>query len=129
VSAPLLAGLVALAEQKRGAPVGFINPTLYKQRRRLVRDIVPQRTAPILSPRYDNGVDPTGGTSWFGITLDTELQTLHTTPGYDNTTGLGAPRTRAFLRVFGRRRPRSRGPRPRSTDAVPSLLRPMAPEQ
>jgi subtilase family serine protease len=103
LSAPLLAGLVALAEQKRGAPVGFINPMLYKHRRKLVRDVVPRGTAPILSSRYDNGVDPTDGTSWFGITLDTELQTLHTTTGYDDTTGLGVPRARAFIRLFGKR--------------------------
>ena len=72
--------------------MGFINPMLYKKRRKVVRDILPQATAPILSPRYDNGVDPTGGTSWFGVTLDRELQTLHTTMGYDNATGLGVPR-------------------------------------
>src|SRR5262249_8085586 len=40
LSTPLLAGLVALAEQRRGARVGFINPTLYKLRRKLATDVV-----------------------------------------------------------------------------------------
>jgi subtilase family serine protease len=100
---PLLAALVALAEQKRGGRVGFVNPTLYKMRRKLVRDVVPEEIAPGAASLYANGVDATAGLITAAATLDTELQTLHTTQGYDATSGLGVPRVRQFIRRFGKR--------------------------
>ena len=46
---------------------------------------------------YNNGVDATDGTHPSVRTFDFQGLAIHTTPGYDNVTGLGVPNGLAFL--------------------------------
>jgi kumamolisin len=68
---PLWAGFIALINQKRGKPIGFINPTLYQNRNKALNDIL------------------SGGNSDF-----------QATPGWDPITGLGSPRGAEILGLF-----------------------------
>ena len=65
-------------------------------RPRSLADVVsPAATVVVVRTNYVNSVDASGGLSYV---LRTENQTLslHTTPGYDDVTGLGSP-TAAIL--------------------------------
>jgi kumamolisin len=68
---PLWAGFIALINQHRGRPVGFINPTLYQNRNSSLNDIL------------------SGGNADF-----------QAAPGWDPITGLGSPRGAEILRLF-----------------------------
>lgn len=86
-STPLWAGLMAVANQIAGKPIGFINPTLYKLGQgagasQNFRDII----------LGDNTNQKTMG----GITVNVEG--FRATPGWDAVTGLGAPHTPSLLR-------------------------------
>jgi kumamolisin len=68
---PLWAGLVALINQNRGRPIGFINPTLYQNRNNALNDIL------------------SGGNADF-----------QAGPGWDPITGLGSPKGAEILGLF-----------------------------
>jgi len=98
LSSPLLAGVVALADDLSGSPHGFINPTLYSNVRTgngLV-DVVHADGA-VVRVDYVNGVNAKSGTITSVRTFDFPGLTISTTPGYDNTTGLGVPNGLTFL--------------------------------
>jgi subtilase family serine protease len=99
LSCPLLAGIVALADDLAGAPHGFINPSLYSKVRTAkgLRDIKHVRGADVRVD-YVNGVDAKKGTSTSVRTFDLPGLAIATKPGYDTTTGLGAPVGSVFLR-------------------------------
>jgi subtilase family serine protease len=123
LSCPLFAGLMALADQASGKPHGFANPALYAIYRNGVYRDVSQPPHPVAVARntFTNGLDASGGVETTLRTTDV-LNTLHSQPGYDDSTGLGSPRGMAFLRALApgstalgdARRPPRHHPRHRS---------------
>src|SRR5215469_1185912 len=97
LASPIIAGIMALANQAAGSPLGFINPLLYSHAgTSAFTDVVsPSSTVAMVRVDYVNGVDASGGTT---TSLRTANQTLSlaTTPGWDDVTGLGTP-TAALL--------------------------------
>ncbi|MDQ6697859.1 MAG: S53 family peptidase [Actinomycetota bacterium] len=97
LSSPLLAGLVALADDLTGHPHGFINPSLYRLAgSSSIRDVLHVKAAQVRVD-YVNSVNPAGGLTRSVRTFDDQSLTIHTNPGYDDVTGLGVPRGIAFL--------------------------------
>ncbi len=98
LSSPLFAGVTAVANQLDRFDHGFINPLLYQftSRTGAISDV---RHAPggVVRVDYNNGVDATDGLTTSVRTFDFQGLAIHTTPGYDNVTGLGVPRGLAFL--------------------------------
>ena len=92
LSSPLIAGIMALADQCAGHPHGFANPLFYSLAGSTAyRDIVnPASTVAVVRTNYNNGVDAGDGLSYRLRTMNQTLS-LHTTPGYDDVTGLGTP--------------------------------------
>lgn len=97
LSSPLFAGIMALADQAAGFHHGFANPALYALAgSSAFTDIVnPASTVAVVRTNFNNNVDASGGLSYRLRTMNQTLS-LHTTPGYDDVTGLGTP-TSAFL--------------------------------
>ena len=106
LSSPIMAGIFALANQARDAAgkadLGFANPLLYSlNRSSAVSDIVdPASTVAAIRVNFNNSEDATSGTS---VRLRTMNQTLslHTTPGWDDVTGIGTP-TSSFVGALSR---------------------------
>jgi subtilase family serine protease len=99
LSSPLFAGIMALADDLAGAPHGFINPTLYSTTRTTpgaINDVIHQNGA-VVRVDYNNSVDAKRGTVTSVRTFDIGGLEIATTPGYDNTTGLGTPNGATFL--------------------------------
>ncbi|MFN8159453.1 MAG: S53 family peptidase [Solirubrobacterales bacterium] len=102
LSSPLMAGYMALADQRAGRPHGFVNPALYAlYGTAAIRDVRPPRVRIAMVRRgYANGVNKGGG-------IVTSLRTvgpagvLRARRGYDPLTGLGSPRGRRLLRALG----------------------------
>jgi len=92
VSCPLVAGMMADVQQAVGHDLGFVNPLLYSVAGSDgYHDIVdPAHTMATARADWNNEVDASDGRS---ISLRTMnfTGTLHTTPGYDDVTGLGTP--------------------------------------
>ena len=99
LSSPLLAGVVAVADQAHHRPLGFINPLYYQMiGTSAVHDIVAPGS-PVAQVRtdYTNELDNSQGKFWRLETVDVQTTTLHDTPGYDDETGVGTPRGPAFF--------------------------------
>jgi subtilase family serine protease len=93
LSSPLMAGIMALADQAHGSPHGFANPLFYEKLAgsSAVHDVVnPASTVAVVRSDYANSVDASGGVLYSLRTMNQTLS-LHTTPGYDDVTGLGTP--------------------------------------
>jgi subtilase family serine protease len=93
LSSPLMAGIMALADQARGSAHGFANPLFYMKLAgsSAIHDIVdPSSTVATVRTNYANNVDASGGLLYRLRTFNQTLS-LHTTPGYDDVTGLGTP--------------------------------------
>jgi subtilase family serine protease len=98
LSSPLIAGIMALADQAHGAPHGFLNPLLYAKlaNSSALHDIVsPTQTVAVVRSDYANSIDPSGGINYTLRTMN-QTESLLSAPGYDDTTGLGTP-TSSFL--------------------------------
>src|SRR5581483_3082300 len=112
LASPLLAGVVADADQAAGSPLGFLNPVLYKAYRSnpgAIRDIVPvanPKSAATLRVDYSNTVDASTGYTVSLRVLDyegpetycdgtgncaTRNVTLNAANRLDGLTGLGVP--------------------------------------
>jgi subtilase family serine protease len=104
LSSPLMAGVMALADQQAGAPHGFANPALYAQYGTpAYRDTVaPDQPIAVVRNDYDNSVDDSDGITTSLRTFD-QAQSLHTTPGYDDVTGVGSPNGQKFLDALAAR--------------------------
>jgi subtilase family serine protease len=91
LSTPIFAGLMALADQRAGAPHGFANPLFYANAGSF-NDVLSVKTA-VARRNFVNGVDGTAGTVDRLRTFDdySGSPTQHTGPGWDNVTGLGTP--------------------------------------
>ncbi|HEX7463762.1 MAG TPA: serine protease, partial [Actinomycetota bacterium] len=98
LSCPLVAGIMALADQGAAMAHGFANPALYALAgTSAVRDIVdPTSTVAVVRSNYVNSVNLRDGLYYVLRTMNfTGL--LHTIPGFDDVTGIGSPNGEAFL--------------------------------
>jgi subtilase family serine protease len=112
LASPLLAGLIADTNQAAGAPLGFLNPALYKAYTATpaaFNDILPPAkplSAAVIRVDYANTVDKSAGYIVSLRTINyagpetycdgtgncaTRNVTLTTAPGFDGLTGLGSP--------------------------------------
>jgi subtilase family serine protease len=100
LSSPVMAGLMALADQSAGSPHGFANPLFYANPDAFY-DVLSVKTA-VARRNFNNSVDASAGTSDFLRTFDdyTGSPSQHTGPGWDNVTGLGSP-SDDWLTTFG----------------------------
>jgi subtilase family serine protease len=98
LSSPLMAGVMALADQRAGRRHGFANPVLYGRYGTVAyRDVVaPLAPIAVVRNDYVNTVDATEGTTTKLRTFD-QTGTLQTTAGYDDVTGVGTPNGQQFL--------------------------------
>ncbi len=101
LSSPIIAGIMALADQAAGVAHGFANPLFYSLAGSgAFNDIVnPPSTVAVVRTNFNNSVDATDGLSYRLRTMNQTLS-LKTTPGYDDVTGLGTP-TKLFLSSVG----------------------------
>jgi subtilase family serine protease len=99
LSSPLLAGVVALADQAHHHPLGFINPLYYALLGTAALHDIVAPTSPLAQVRTDyvNFLNNSQGKFFRLQTIDVQSSTLHDTPGYDNETGVGTPRGPAFF--------------------------------
>jgi subtilase family serine protease len=99
LSSPLLAGVVAMADQLTHRSLGFVNPAYYRLLRTPALYDVTAPRAPLAEVRTNlvNGVDTTDGKSYQLQTIDVQTSTIHSTPGYDAETGVGTPRGPLFF--------------------------------
>ena len=95
LACPLVAGIMALADQSVGKPHGFANPVFYGHPGAFTDVVSPASTVAVVRTNYVNSVDASGGLSYVLRTANQTLS-LHTTSGYDDVTGLGSP-TAAIL--------------------------------
>ncbi len=118
LSSPLLAGVVAQANQVSGSDLGFVNPALYKLSRTdaaAIFDVVPAGNQANVRQDFVNGVGPAAGVitsvrtfAFGGIeqfcdgTGSCEVRdvALSTAKGFDSMTGLGTPST-GFVQALG----------------------------
>jgi subtilase family serine protease len=92
LSCPIIAGIMALSDQKAGFAHGFANPFFYTLSAGSFYDILPVETA-VARANFVNGVDACNGTVHRLRTFNdySGSPTQFTGPGYDNVTGLGVP--------------------------------------
>ena len=99
LSSPLLAGVVAVANQAHHHPLGFINPLYYRLLGSSALHDTVAPTSPVAQVRtdYANLLDNSQGKTYKLQTIDVQSSTLHDIPGYDDETGVGTPRGPAFF--------------------------------
>ena len=99
LSSPLIAGVVAVADQFTHHSLGFINPLYYKLLGTPALNDIKAPTSPVAQVRtnYANSVDASAGLTYELGTIDVQQTTLHDTPGYDDETGVGTPNGPAFF--------------------------------
>ena len=110
LASPLLAGVIADADQLAGIPLGFLNPVLYKAStiKGTFNDILPPsnpNSTAVIRVDYQNSVDSSQGYFVSLRAIDyqgnetycdgtgncaTRLVTVSAAPGYDSLTGLGS---------------------------------------
>ncbi|HEX8983589.1 MAG TPA: S53 family peptidase [Ktedonobacterales bacterium] len=96
LSSPIIAGIMALADQAAGYHHGFVNPKLYTLSESDFNDIThPAATVAVVRVNYINGVDASNGLSYRLRTMDQTLS-LDATKGWDDVTGFGTPNS-AFI--------------------------------
>ncbi len=88
LSSPIIAGIMALADQASGTPHGFANPAFYANPGAFY-DVTHVKGA-VVRANFVNGVDATAGRVYRLRTFDQGLS-LKTNAGYDDITGLGTP--------------------------------------
>jgi subtilase family serine protease len=105
LSSPLIAGVVAVADQYAHRSLGFINPLYYKLLGTSAVHDIKAPSSPVAQVRtnYANNLDASTGYSFELGTIDVQSSTLHDTKGYDDETGVGTPDGPAFfLRAVSR---------------------------
>ena len=91
LASPLLAGMLALANESAGSGFGWANPLLYTAPATTITDVLPAGPVKgVVRANNNNGVDATAGVSYFVRTFDQD-STLATAKGWDPVTGLGVP--------------------------------------
>ena len=101
LSSPLLAGMIAVADQKAHRSLGFVNPLFYQLLGSSAISDITAPSAPRLEVRtnFVNSVDASAGRSYQLQTVDTQTTTIHSRPGYDDETGVGSPGAQFFAAV------------------------------
>ncbi len=104
LSSPLTAGMLAVASQLAGKPLGFVNPLLYRLPKSAIFDVVAPATPKYqVRTDYSNFVDASEGYLFRLQHIDVQTSTIHSVPGYDDETGLGTPNGPAFFAAAARR--------------------------
>ncbi|MEP6852295.1 MAG: S53 family peptidase [bacterium] len=113
LSAPLMAGMAAVANQKAGRTLGFLNPLIYAVYRQANATIYDVDEADLVSPdeygttpsvfrvNFANSENKAGGRTYSLRTLESPNQSLQSVRGYDTATGVGTPRNDTFLTALG----------------------------
>jgi subtilase family serine protease len=98
LSSPVLAGITAVADSLTHSHHGFLNPVLYAKAAsaKAISDVLHVDGA-VTRVDYANGVDASDGLITSVRTFDYPNLTIHTSGGYDDVTGLGAPNGLLFL--------------------------------
>ena len=99
LASPLMAGFMALAQQRAGHDIGFANPLIYAHAGSSAFHDITTPAQPVRAARADfaNFVDDSDGFLYSLRTLYDDVLTIHTRPGYDDVTGVGTPNGTAFL--------------------------------
>jgi subtilase family serine protease len=101
LASPLFTGVMADADQVAGFSHGFANPLLYSLGGTAAfNDVKPGPLTGVVRRNFVNSENATDGYSVSARLIDTELQTLHVTKGYDNMTGMGTPNGATFLTLL-----------------------------
>jgi hypothetical protein len=117
VSSPLMAGVIARADETAGHPLGFLNPKLYSLSGKpgALNDILPAGKQDMARADFANSVDASLGFLYTTRIVDYEGQeqfctddgvcttrdaALTTAPGFDSMTGLGSPGD-SFVQTLG----------------------------
>jgi subtilase family serine protease len=98
LASPLMAGMMADADQLDHFHHGFINPLLYHftAHTNAIHDVLPENTG-VVRVDFANNVDASGGLITSVRTFNDPDQVIHTTRGYDDVTGVGSPNGLLFL--------------------------------
>ncbi|HEY3751265.1 MAG TPA: S53 family peptidase [Pseudonocardiaceae bacterium] len=98
LASPLMAGMMADADQLDHFHHGFINPLLYHftAHTNAIHDVLPENTG-VVRVDFANSVDASGGLITSVRTFNDPDQVIHTTRGYDDVTGVGSPNGLLFL--------------------------------
>jgi subtilase family serine protease len=93
LSSPLLAGVIAVADQFAHRSLGFVNPLYYKLLGTPALHDITAPASPLAQVRTDfvNGIDASNGLRYRLPTIDVQTTTIHSAPGYDDETGVGTP--------------------------------------
>jgi subtilase family serine protease len=101
LSSPLMAGIMAVAQQRKGSRIGFANPTIYSLPPSAFHDITdPATQQAVVRADFANGEDATNGILYSVRTFNVTF-TLHTIAGYDDVTGRGTPNDTFLSAVAG----------------------------
>ncbi|MBE7161623.1 MAG: S8/S53 family peptidase [Williamsia herbipolensis] len=113
LAAPLIAGMAAVANQRAGRDLGFLNPRIYAVYRQAAGTLYDVDAADLSSSaefgstpavfrvNFTDGVSAAGGRTYSVRTLETANQSLRSVRGYDTATGVGTPRDPSFLSALG----------------------------
>ncbi|HEY7596613.1 MAG TPA: S53 family peptidase [Actinophytocola sp.] len=101
LACPLMAGIVAVADDLDDVHHGFINPVIYQitSHTGSIND-VKHVDAAVERVDFANSENADDGLIVSARTLDYGGLTIHTKRGYDNVTGVGSPGGRSFLRLL-----------------------------
>jgi subtilase family serine protease len=93
LASPLMAGVLAVADQFAHRSLGFVNPLYYKLLNTPALHDITAPTSPLAQVRtnYTNSIDNTQGKSYLLQTIDVQSTTIHSKRGYDDETGVGTP--------------------------------------
>ena len=99
LSSPLMAGVVAVADQYTHRSLGFINPLYYRLIGTSAVHDITAPSSPVAQVRtdYANFLDNSAGYLYRLQTIDVQSSTLHDTKGYDDETGVGTPDGPSFF--------------------------------
>ncbi len=100
LASPMLAGVVAVADQYSRHALGFINPLYYDRMlgTPALHDITAPKTPQAeVRTDYANFLNGSQGKLYRLQTIDVQTSTIHDTPGYDDETGVGTPNGPAFF--------------------------------
>jgi subtilase family serine protease len=99
LSSPLMAGVIAVADQYTHRSLGFINPLYYDLIGTSAVHDIKAPSSPVAQVRtdYANFLDSSAGYLYRLQTIDVQSSTLHDTKGYDDETGVGTPNGPSFF--------------------------------
>jgi subtilase family serine protease len=102
LSSPLMAGVIAVADQFANRSLGFINPLYYHLIGTSGVHDLKAPSSPVAEVRtdYANFLDSSAGFLYRMQTVDVQTSTLHDGPGYDDESGVGTPNGPSFFNLL-----------------------------